>query len=691
MLTRTVLRINSLRRVSPLVVFIAALLGPPIALGQTNSTWNGGTGNWSNATDWTPNQVPNNGGGNMYNVMIDSGGTDKVILDQNATIASLTIGDNGSSGINSSLSEASGVPETLTVTGSVNVSHTGLLDLESGSTVTVSGNFANSGSVATNYYSYGGATNSLTVTGTFTNTVGASLLVGRGDVSDVVNIGMLVNNGSIDILPGATLNLTNQPNGITDVVAGSSLSVSGTFNAGSSSGLANLNSVEGYLDLVGQTTTVTPNSGTLTVSYPGNLQAEGGTNVTISGNLNNSGGKIEIDQSSLSVSGTLTNTGTVAMGYSTLNLIGPLVNNGTLSGDGNSTLPNEIVIDAPSVTFFGKGRVILADSTITGSVGGDVLVNYNTISGYGMIGDGSMGLVNNGIILASVKNNELIIDPSSAGFNNQGTLEVDSPGAPPSKGAILQITGPANSFLNFNANTGTLTAGSYLIDGGTLEFDGANIVTNDASITLSGKYAKIIDQNGNNGLANFAVNGNIFTVDSTLFADANVFTNNGTLAVGNAGKFDATTQLTNFNSATSTLTGGTYSLGGTGQLQFNNQGDTADIITNDATITLAGADTKLSIIDQNGVNALANFATNDMSGSLYITTERNFSTTGSLTNAGIVDVEKSSGSGKTQLTIGGGGSYTQTGGTTTVDGYLTMTGGGVINLQGGVLYGNKAH
>ena len=379
------------------------------------------------------------------------------------------------------------------------------------------------------------------------------------------------------------------------------------------------------------------------------------------------------------------------MGYSTLNLIGPLVNNGTLSGDGNSTLPNEIVIDAPSVTFFGKGRVILADSTITGSVGGDVLVNYNTISGYGMIGDGSMGLVNNGIILASVKNNELIIDPSSAGFNNQGTLEVDSPGAPPSKGAILQITGPANSFLNFNANTGTLTAGSYLIDGGTLEFDGANIVTNDASITLSGKYAKIIDQNGNNGLANFAVNGNIFTVDSTLFADANVFTNNGTLAVGNAGKFDATTQLTNFNSATSTLTGGTYSLGGTGQLQFNNQGDTADIITNDATITLAGADTKLSIIDQNGVNALANFATNDMSGSLYITTERNFSTTGSLTNAGIVDVEKSSGSGKTQLTIGGGGSYTQTGGTTTVDGYLTMTGGGVINLQGGVLYGNKAH
>ena len=78
-------------------------------------------------------------------------------------------------------------------------------------------------------------------------------------------------------------------------------------------------------------------------------------------------------------------------------------------------------------------------------------------------------------------------------------------------------------------------------------------------------------------------------------------------------------------------------------MQFNNQGDTSDIITNDATITLAGADTKPSIIDQNGVNALANFATIGMSGSLTLTTQRNFSTTGNLTNAGIVDVEKSTG------------------------------------------------
>jgi hypothetical protein len=37
--------------------------------------------------------VPNNGGGNTYNVTIDSGGTDAVTLDQNATINSLVLGD----------------------------------------------------------------------------------------------------------------------------------------------------------------------------------------------------------------------------------------------------------------------------------------------------------------------------------------------------------------------------------------------------------------------------------------------------------------------------------------------------------------------------------------------------------------------------------------------------------------------
>jgi hypothetical protein len=61
-----------------------------------SESWNGGTGNWSTAGDWTPATVPNNSGGNVFDVTIDSGGTDIVTLDISPTIASLTLG--GSTG-----------------------------------------------------------------------------------------------------------------------------------------------------------------------------------------------------------------------------------------------------------------------------------------------------------------------------------------------------------------------------------------------------------------------------------------------------------------------------------------------------------------------------------------------------------------------------------------------------------------
>ncbi|HEV2176479.1 MAG TPA: hypothetical protein VGW33_04655 [Terriglobia bacterium] len=75
-------------------IMMAALAGATLSLraGTINSAWNGGTGNWSTSTAWTPNGAPNNSGGSVYNVTIDSGGTDLVSLDINATIASLTLG-----------------------------------------------------------------------------------------------------------------------------------------------------------------------------------------------------------------------------------------------------------------------------------------------------------------------------------------------------------------------------------------------------------------------------------------------------------------------------------------------------------------------------------------------------------------------------------------------------------------------
>src|ERR1700722_11339327 len=115
---------------------MAACLCPKLAFGQTNSSWNGGTGNWSNATDWTPNQVPNNGGGNTYNVTIgSSGGVNNVTLNQNATVNSLDV-------IGSSLSTLPGAAETLNITGNLTLGGGGGLDFSNGSSFPVGGNVA---------------------------------------------------------------------------------------------------------------------------------------------------------------------------------------------------------------------------------------------------------------------------------------------------------------------------------------------------------------------------------------------------------------------------------------------------------------------------------------------------------------------------------------------------------------------
>ena len=63
------------------------------------------------------------------------------------------------------------------------------------------------------------------------------------------------NSGYVYVGPTATLNLTSQPNGITDAVANSTFDLWGTFKAGSNSGFANLNSVEGTVNLYGQSFT----------------------------------------------------------------------------------------------------------------------------------------------------------------------------------------------------------------------------------------------------------------------------------------------------------------------------------------------------------------------------------------------------------------------------------------------------
>ena len=152
--------------------------------------------------------------------------------------------------------------------------------------------------------------------GTFTNNAGAVFVVAsNGMPNEMANVGTLVNNGDVEVDAG-TLNLTNQPNGVTDVRAGTSIVLFGTLTAGSKNGLFDLGSIEGALTLAnGQKTVVTPSSGTL--KNTGVFNLEDGTSVVVNGNLTNSGQVRPLGTSeTLTVTSTFTNQADGVLNFS---------------------------------------------------------------------------------------------------------------------------------------------------------------------------------------------------------------------------------------------------------------------------------------------------------------------------------------------------------------------------------------
>jgi len=55
-----------------LALFVLWAARPGVAKAASlDATWNGGAANWSTASQWSGGVVPNNGGGNTFNVFID--------------------------------------------------------------------------------------------------------------------------------------------------------------------------------------------------------------------------------------------------------------------------------------------------------------------------------------------------------------------------------------------------------------------------------------------------------------------------------------------------------------------------------------------------------------------------------------------------------------------------------------------
>ncbi|MDG4889253.1 VCBS domain-containing protein, partial [Mesorhizobium sp. WSM4887] len=146
------------------------------------------------------------------------------------------------------------------------------------------------------------------------------------------------------------------------------------------------------------------------------------------------------------------NAGTMTIGDGALLPLSGTVNNSgiiALNSTGAETL---LQIIQHGVTLEGGGQVVLSDSAanVISGTGPDVtLVNVdNTISGAGQLGDGMLGLDNRGIIIAS-GSNPLVIDTGGSVVTNSGTLEATG------SGGLVVAGGLANSGM-LSANGGNI-------------------------------------------------------------------------------------------------------------------------------------------------------------------------------------------------------------------------------------------
>ncbi len=491
--------------------------GPAKSNTVENSVWNGGTGNWSTAADWTPSGAPNNGT-NTYNVTIATG-SDLVSLNMSATINALTLGSGSG---NSTLENATGLKERLTIAGvftenaaadflfgnasiltvSGSGSNAGYMDFYGGSSASFNGAFTNTGRIDTNGNNAGGA-NSLTFNGAFTNSAGAWLNLGAfGSTADSLKLKSLTNSGRVTIGSGSSLNLTGQPNGITDVLAGSEFDVYGVFTAGTANAFASLASVEGTLYLENaKGTGATPGSGTLTLGTGSYVDVDSSSSFTVTGNLNSSGTVAtngtngDTGANQLTVTGSYTNNAGAWLNIGAYNDTADVVNIGTLTNKGRITIGSDATLNLTAepngVADIGTGSEIDLYGTFTSGTA-------NALAKLGSV-EGSLFL----------ENGKSTADAPAGGILTLAAgsyTDVD-------RGSIWTIAGNVNSSGRLDTN-GT---GSGL---------GAN------SITVTGTYT-----NNAGGWLNIGAFND--TADQVNLA---ALTNNGRLTIGSESSLNLTAQ-----------------------------------------------------------------------------------------------------------------------------------------------------
>jgi hypothetical protein len=349
------------------------------------------------------------------------------------------------------------------------------------------------------------------------------------------------------------------------------------------------------------------------------------------------------------------------------------------SGNTLSTTRMTLFSQGPAATvqFNGADIVTLSTTsiTLTGSnahiideVGNDALRHLAVIGTGGALSIGATDFVTGGDL--TINGGVGLLDNGlDTSFTVTGALTNFDPATRTLSGGNISL----QTFLSATANV-------------IFRFNGADIVNNASSISITSPTARIVDQNGLDAFRNFAHNlaAGLVSFTDHNFTSAGAFTNDGSLTVNGQSlptAFTINGTLTNLDPATKTLTGGVYRIFGsfsnqsaTGTLRFNG----ADIVHNAADLTLGGAAT---IVDQSSNNGVRNFVDNMSAGS-FLLEGQSFAAPSDFTNAGTLFISNFDPS--QVFSVAGGHSYIQTGGETSL-GDSVMTAANVL-IQGGIIH-----
>jgi hypothetical protein len=681
----------------PVLALLTLVCGNAIAPRAQTNTFIAGSGNWSPPQAWSLQQLPNRSencavpagsspigdlGVECLNFSMGTGATllitpgylfpygslvnqgaitvgsgDGLSFQQNSGTA--TISGGGTITLaNGNITTGAGLPTTL-----VNVDHVisgqgHILLYQFTNQATINAN--SSGNTLSVQTSTAGFTN----TGTLEASNGGTLLLVAGSPVTLNNAG-----ATIQALNGSTVQFEGY------ILSGGTITTSGSgvFQNINSSYYSNITN-NGAFQTIGGNYAIFEgtiiNNGTFSAPN-GGYQING--NVTLKGTGTVTGGNAALFHSSFAGGGTLT-------------LQQPLSGGGSI-GDNSFTFTNQSTVNAnnPSTMLTLAGNPETNTATLEASSGGTLEIQ-NTVNNTGgtiTANNGSTvlldfsGTVNGGTLTTSgsgsFQTTSGTLDGSTNVVTNAGLFNVGSGDDLNLKGTISN----SGTFALASAGCLAMSAPTTLTGSGTVQMTGISCLfgrasnynlTNQSTIEGAGTI-------GDSNPMGFTNSGTVIANQAspmTIVSAGSGFSNPGSLIVKAGSTLNVNGQMNNLSQGI--LTGGTLSVAGTMVLE-NAQYTT--ITTNSANITLTSAAAQI-LNGLGGPSALANFATNNTKGVLSLQGGQILSTSANFTNKGTLTVGAGSG-------FGAGGTYTQTGGTTTVDGLISAPAG--FSLKKGKLFG----